>query len=123
MKIGFVIVFVSDFDKSFDFYTNKLGMPLDYTDKNGWAQFHAGEDISLAIEQCDPNRVELGSKLVGRLAGVTLIVDNIDDTYARLSNKGVIFTGKPEKQPWGGTLAQFQDPDGNILTLMESRDD
>jgi catechol 2,3-dioxygenase-like lactoylglutathione lyase family enzyme len=63
MKIGFVIVFVSDFDKSFDFYTNKLGMPLDYTDKNGWAQFHAGEDISLAIEQCDPNRVELGSKL------------------------------------------------------------
>jgi catechol 2,3-dioxygenase-like lactoylglutathione lyase family enzyme len=74
MKIGFVIVFVSDFDKSFDFYTNKLGMPLDYTDKNGWAQFHAGEDISLAIERCDPNRVELGSKLVGRLVGVTLIV-------------------------------------------------
>jgi len=26
----------------------------------------------------------------------------------------------PEKQPWGGILAPFRDPDGNVLTLAAS---
>ncbi|MBP7864147.1 hypothetical protein KA183_20850 [bacterium] len=37
--------------------------------------------------------------------------------------RGVDFTQEPSTQAWGGTIATFQDPDGNILTLMESRDD
>jgi len=26
----------------------------------------------------------------------------------------------PEKQPWGGSLAPFRDPDGNVLTRAGS---
>ena len=33
MKIGFVAVFVTDFDRSLDFYAKTLGMEIDYTDK------------------------------------------------------------------------------------------
>jgi hypothetical protein len=33
--------------------------------------------------------------------------------------KGVEFTGRPEKQQWGGTLAHLKDLDGNVLTLMQ----
>jgi catechol 2,3-dioxygenase-like lactoylglutathione lyase family enzyme len=51
MKIGFVTVFVTDFGKSLDFYTQTLGMEIDYTDKANWAQFKSGEDVSLAIEK------------------------------------------------------------------------
>jgi catechol 2,3-dioxygenase-like lactoylglutathione lyase family enzyme len=119
MKIGFVRVFVSDFDKSLDFYTRTLGMELDYTDKAGWAQFNSGENVSLAIEQCAPDHVEQGSRLVGRFVGVTLMVEDIADQYHRLMAKGVEFTGAPEKQPWGGTLAHLKDLDGNVLTLMQ----
>jgi predicted enzyme related to lactoylglutathione lyase len=32
--------------------------------------------------------------------------------------KGVHFTAPPEKQEWGGTLAHFEDPAGNVLTLV-----
>lgn len=123
MRIGFVRVFVSDLKKSLDFYTNKLGMKLDYTDGARWAQFENGEDVSLAIEQCDPNKIEAGSKLVGRFVGVTLLVDNLEQTFAQLEQSGVKFSGPPEKQPWGGVLAHLKDPDGNILTLMHSGED
>ena len=123
MRIGFVRVFVSDFKIAFDFYTKQVGMELDFTDNSNWAQFKSGEDVSLAIELCDPARTELGSKLVGRLVGVTLLVDDIDATYKRLSANGVEFGGKPEKQEWGGTLVNMRDPDGNILTIMESKED
>jgi lactoylglutathione lyase len=119
MKIGFVTVFVTDLEKSLAFYTRTLGMELDFTDERNWAQFKSGEDVSLAIERCDAGRVEQGSKVVGRFVGVTLMVDDIDETYERLVGRGVRFTGRPEKQPWGGTLAHLQDLDGNVLTLMQ----
>lgn len=122
MKIGFVRVFVTDLKKSLAFYTEKLGMEVDYTDEQSWAQFKSGEDVSLAIEACEPDRVESGSKLVGRFVGVTLLVDDLSATYERLVGKSVEFTGKPEVQPWGGTLAHLKDLDGNVLTLMESRE-
>lgn len=122
MKIGFVRVFVTDLKKSLAFYTEKLEMELDYTDDESWAQFKSGEDVSLAIEACQPDRMESGSKLVGRFVGVTLLVDNLSDTFERLVRKSVEFTGKPEMQPWGGTLVHLKDLDGNILTLMEARD-
>lgn len=119
MRIGFVTVFVTDLAKSLDFYTKTLGMDLDFTDERNWAQFESGDDVSLAIEQCDPGRVERGSKVVGRFVGVTLMVDDIAATYERLVGRGVRFTGPPTKQPWGGTLAHFEDLDGNVLTLMQ----
>ncbi len=122
MKLGFVRIFVTDFKKSLEFYTDTLAMELDYTDHTNWAQFKSGEDVSLAIEVSHRDRLEAGSKLVGRFAGVTLIVDDIQKTYQRLSAKGVEFTGEPEKQAWGGTLAHMKDPDGNVLSLMESAD-
>jgi lactoylglutathione lyase len=119
MKIGFVRVFVTDLAKSLEFYNKTLGMEIDYTDNKNWAQFKSGEDVSLAIEACAADHEEHGSKLVGRFVGVTLMVDDMDDTFKRLRTSGVQFTGEPEKQHWGGTLAHLKDPDGNILTLMQ----
>jgi catechol 2,3-dioxygenase-like lactoylglutathione lyase family enzyme len=119
MRIGFVTVFVTDLEKSLDFYTKTLEMVLDFTDERNWAQFKSGEDFSLAIEKCDPGHVEQGSRVVGRFVGVTFMVDDIVETYERLVGRGVQFTGRPEKQPWGGSLVHLKDLDGNVLTLMQ----
>lgn len=51
-------------------------------------------------------------------AGLSLQVDDIEGTDARLKDAGVEFTSAPEKQPWGGSLAHFRDPDRNVLTLL-----
>ena len=56
----------------------------------------------------DPNRVM-----------VNLGVRDIHGTYARLQRKGVVFSRPPEREHWGGWVATFQDPDGNILQLLE----
>ena len=65
----------------------------------------------------DPSDTEVAS-LVGLFVGVSLVVDDIDAMNALLLEKGVTFTGPPEKQPSGSKLAQFKDPDGNVLTLL-----
>ncbi len=112
-------MFVTDFERSLDFYTQTLGMEIDYTDKTSWAQFETGVDVSLAIEKCEADRVAQGGKLVGRFVGVTLMVEDIARQYELLTDRGVEFAGPPAKQDFGGTLAHLKDPDGNVLTLME----
>ena len=66
----------------------------------------------------DPSDTEAAS-LVGVFVGVSLVVDDIDAMESSLLEKGVTFTGPPEKQPCGSKLAQLKDPDGNVLTLLE----
>jgi lactoylglutathione lyase len=45
-------------------------------------------------------------------------VMNIEQVCQELISKGVEFEGLPVKQPWGGVLAHFRDPDGNVITLL-----
>jgi catechol 2,3-dioxygenase-like lactoylglutathione lyase family enzyme len=56
--------------------------------------------------------------LAGRYVGCSIEVEDIQATYSELVAKGVHFTAPPEKQEWGGTLAHFEDPAGNVLTLV-----
>ena len=84
----------------------------------GWAQFQLGSAY-LGLERCDPEDAEAAA-LVGRFVGASIEVDDIQDIYARLVDAGVEFTAAPEVQPWGGTLAHFLDPDGNVVTLLGS---
>jgi predicted enzyme related to lactoylglutathione lyase len=50
---------------------------------------------------------------------VNLAVDDIEAAYRRLLAAGVVFSRRPEREPWGGVVATFADPDGNTLQLME----
>jgi predicted enzyme related to lactoylglutathione lyase len=70
--------------------------------------------VTLVIELTDGQHPEN----VGRFAGLSLDVDDIDAEHQRLSAAGVQFTHPPTRQPWGGTLAHFKDPAGNVLTLV-----
>ena len=99
------------------FYKEKVGLPLKFEDKTmGWAEFDL-DGVSLAIERQDRNDPESES-LVGRFVGVSIQVDDIESTYKELNEKGVKFIDRSEKQPWGGVLVNFEDPDKNIITLL-----
>jgi lactoylglutathione lyase len=111
MKIGYVNVFVKDFARSVPFFRDVLGLTLNFREDNfGYASFDGGP-ISFALAQTDQ------PDLVGRHTGVGFVVADIDAVYEALRTKGVVFDMPPTKQPWGGTLALFRDPDGNIFYL------
>ena len=110
-------VFSSNWEQSLEFYRDVIGFPLSYADENlGWAQFDLGSTY-LGLERCDAQNSEC-AELVGRFVGLSIQVEDIESTYESLTAKGVEFTGPPEQQPWGGTLAHFKDPDNNVLTLL-----
>ncbi len=123
-KLFVVRVFVSDWDRALRFYTETLGIPTAFrSDEMGWAQLDTGE-ANLALERVEPSSSPpypgAEGALVGRFLGVSLTVSDIDKTYRDLCERGVEFLGPPERMPWGGVLAHFSDPDGNVLTLLGS---
>jgi catechol 2,3-dioxygenase-like lactoylglutathione lyase family enzyme len=61
----------------------------------------------------DPFRIML-NLLVVRIM-LNLLVDDIAAAHTRLIAAGVVFMRSPETEDWGGRVATFLDPDGNIL--------
>ena len=117
MELYAVRIFVRQWVPSCDFYRETLGLAERFrNDEIGWAEYDLGGPC-IGVERADDGDKD-GLALVGRFVGISLRVDDIDDTFEALKAKGVVFPSPPEKQPWGGSLAHFQDPDGNTLTLL-----
>lgn len=123
-ELFIVRVFVTDWERALRFYTETLGIATTYrSDEMGWAQLDTGKAqlaIERLVEEGDAAPDPEDGQLVGRFVGVSLTVADIQKTYAELCERGVEFLHPPAKQPWGGVLTHFRDPDGNVLTLLES---
>lgn len=117
-KLAYVRVFVSDFERAVRFYSETLGMkPSVRSDEWRWCQFETGE-AALAIEAAEASEDGDDEEFAPGFLAISLQVDDIEAVYNELTAKGVEFLGPPEKMGWGGTLAHFKDPDGNVLTLL-----
>ena len=115
-RIGWVQVFVSDMDRAVDFYENSLGIGV----RNRSPEFPefvelATEGTILALNSVGDE----GKQLVGRNTGITLAVPDVEAAHRSLSAKGVRFSRPPARQPWGGLMTSFFDPDGNEISLLE----
>lgn len=115
-----VRVFSFRWQESVQFYRDVLCFPLVFLDEQfGWAEFDLGS-ARFGLERCRTDDPE-SQDLVGRFVGISIEVDDIAGLHEELSLRGVEFLGPPARQPWGGVLAHFKDPDGNVVSLL-SRD-
>ena len=96
------------------FYRDRLGL-TPRTSKPDFINFDWG-GVRLSVGVHDRVRGASGDPL--RIM-VNLAVDDIRAVYARLAAAGVVFTRVPEVEEWGGHVATFLDPDGNLLQLLE----
>lgn len=114
-----VCLLVDDFDKSFDFYKNTLGLEVNSSEGH-FADFKL-EGTSLAIFGKDEAIAMFPNKYM-KSGGGSVIgyqVDNLDEALKQLKeNKITIFEG-PKTTAWGQKVAYFNDPDNNIWEVSE----
>lgn len=118
MRLYAVRIFVDDFDAARAFYAETLQLPVAWEMADLPAIGLDAGGPQLIVETAAPDGPD--AHLVGRFVGVSLQVDDVDQAYWSLGNRGVAFDTPPERQVWGGTLAHFRDPAGNVLTLLGS---
>jgi len=119
-RIWYVNVFTRDLARAVAFFRDTLGFPLEFEHAEfGYASF-APEGLRLGLARVDPKDPEQAS-VVGRHTGIGFGVPDLDAAHRDLAAKGVAFPMPPTRQAWGGYLATFADPDGNVFYLDELR--
>ena len=116
-RLHTVRLYAGDFAAGFAFYAETLGLPVKSGGPEGpFALFDVG-GTQLALERMAPQHPAY-EELVGRFSGLSLMVPDLTAMHEELVGKGVEFMAPPQRQSWGGGIAHFRDPAGNILSLV-----
>lgn len=115
-----VYLFAQDMERAIRFYRDLLGLAVTYNDGH-WAALDVG-GVRVGLHLTEDRRAvpSLPKDAGGAKAGATLTFrsTNIDEDVARLRTVGVRFLGSIHRADWGAVIA-FEDPDGNVLKLMQ----
>lgn len=126
MKFSSVRLLVKDFAKCFKFYSEQLGLEPAWGDENsGYANFKVADGMEgFALFVSDWMAPAVGNadkELPTGFREKSLIafnVDNVDETYAALKAKGVVFVNEPADMPdWGMRTVYLRDPEENLIEL------
>ncbi len=109
-----VTLWTADLERMFRFYHDTLRLPL-HSRHDDFIAFQLGDvRFNLGLH----NQVQGASRDPFRVMP-HLGVDDIHQEYQRLRDEGVEFIRPPEQEHWGGWIATFKDPDGNILQMLQ----
>jgi predicted enzyme related to lactoylglutathione lyase len=121
-KVFYTSVLVSDQDRALDFYTNVLGLEkrVENPTPDGPRFLTVGVDDDFQLVLWPGTRGEAQPVMGRPPASVTIETDDCRKTVEQLKSRGVQFVSDVLEFPWG-SVAQFQDPDGNLLQVREGR--
>jgi lactoylglutathione lyase len=119
-RLGYVILFVRDLERSVAFYRDVIGLPF-RLQGDGYVEF-ATQGAKFGLY--DRNRLE---ELTGqdpeppdRPGGeVVLLVEDVDAEAARLGAAGAAILSGPVDRAWGHRTVHVLDPDGFVVELAE----
>jgi lactoylglutathione lyase len=118
-KPDYIIVFVSDMQRSTAFYRDTLGLPLKFTSP-GWTEFNTGA-ITIALHMTGgETSAQKESLPPPGNAHIGFMVEDLQSAYEELNARGAFFSLAPQKQNSGAALAVLHDPDGLGITLQQS---
>jgi lactoylglutathione lyase len=120
VQLSAVRIWVNDLAVAKAFYQDKLQLVLvNDASAYGACIFNIGA-ANLVVEVADEQTSAEEGGLLRRFTGISFNVKDIHAEVARLRACGVAFDHEPEQQAWGGWLAWFKDPSGNVLELVQN---
>jgi lactoylglutathione lyase len=119
-RLGYVILFVADLERSVAFYRDVIGVPF-RLEGDGYVEF-ATQGARFGLY--DRNRLgELtgqGPERPDRAGGeVVFLVGDVDAEAARLRAAGAAILSGPVDRAWGHRTLHVLDPDGFVVELAE----
>lgn len=108
-----IVFIVADLVRTHRFYAETLGLVFEVEDiEGGYLQARLPGDVSFAFFQGDATRGATPQVVFGLAKG------GIDALVTSLAAAGVEFVTPVTEAP-GGWSADFQDPDGHLLSLYQ----
>ena len=116
-KINVVFLYAEDLARLRKFYEAAFDLGDPIIDAKWWVEYEVGDGSHLALHQADASRLE-GTNRNGNTVKFSFDVTDIQKFTEKLKNLGAKFHYEPRKE-YGFSLAEFEDPEGNVLRLYE----
>lgn len=128
MKLSNIRLLVNDFEKSFKFYNETLGLKCTWGDKDAvFASFDIGLPSGLTIFKAELMAEATGDKkadsknVTADKFAIIIEVENVDEMFENLQKKSISFITKPkDMKAWGIRVAHFRDTDGNLIEIFSN---
>jgi predicted enzyme related to lactoylglutathione lyase len=118
MQVSSLIVNVTSEqpDRLIEFYREVVALPP--RPEIGAGAFDAGGGAAFIV---DGHSETKGPAREPHRVLINFFVDELAPEQERLEAQGVQFIRKAGREPWGGIISTFVDPDGNYCQLIEYR--
>ncbi|MFY9806465.1 MAG: VOC family protein [Pseudonocardiaceae bacterium] len=127
MNLGYVIVYVSDVEKTVQFYEDCLGVKRRFVHESGqYAEMETGSTalafVSDELASSNFDAPYTRNKAAAEAGGfeVVFVVDDVADAYAKAIENGATRLAEPTRKPWGQWVAYVRDCNGVIVELASS---
>jgi len=119
--LGYNIVYVSNMDRSFKFYSELFGLKVRGKEKMGkWCAFDTGT-TAFALNEIEKKdgRAAPSGPVQGTSNGSWFVPD-VKAFHTHAKEVGAECVREPEKQMWGGMTSSYRDPDGALIEICEA---
>ena len=118
-KLDVMVILVKDTLKTAEFY-KKLGFTITEETKDRVATQVGDFYIDFHNENSVEVNVESGKEPKGLGIYIYVNVENVDEYYQSLLDKGLTPSSKPKNWSWGNREFAIKDPDGYKLVFYQS---
>lgn len=112
MKLDHINLPVSNLERSRSWWVDTLGLKVEFEVKDTrTVALNDGEGFAIFLQE---------KPAVAAGVALWFQVDDVDDTYAKWTARGVEFAHEPRKNFWGYG-PELADPDGYLVRLWDER--
>ena len=123
LAMKYIILYVSDFEKTMNFYKGILGLPVKMQ-QDTYVEFDTGATtLSFNTRKSVKELIGLNvpeDSTSTHTFEVGFVVEDVDATIEKLRQQGVTIIKEPVTKPWGQTVAYIADPDGHYIEICTS---
>ena len=122
MRLEGLTLTVESVQRSLDFYSGKLGLPVAWNSVPAFAMLRLGAGTIglLALAEAQKAGVELSNPAQKAAVHVEFTTDDLDSLYQELQAAGVVFHQPPHDEPWERSMTAY-DPDGYAVEFAQGK--
>jgi len=109
--LPYVTLWAVKFNEMKKLYKEILGIPVVEENPNFVMFETRGSKLAF-------HKLAKGPRIERQTIELHLEVDDVDEVYRSLQQKGVKFEDRPVNMPWGNRMASFRDPEGYYVEIV-----
>lgn len=110
-RLSYVTLWTTEFEETEKIYREILGLPV--LERNPNFIMFDTKSTNLAF-----HRLEKAHKLDRQTVELHFEVNDVDEVYRSLQERGIHFQERPSNKPWGTRAASFHGPDGYVVEII-----